>query len=184
MKKQDIFNTSLSLIVSQGLHATPMSQIAKEANVAAGTIYHYFSSKEEMIHQLYHTIHGELEKELAVEKYDLLNYEAEFTSLCLRMFRYFIQNPLKFHFLQQYEHSPIGIDSDELDYHIEFPVPEGFFDFGLKNDLVKPLPLSLLTNLVYNNITALIRLQLSEKISLNKEIIQTVIDGCWRMIRR
>ena len=38
MKKQDIFDTSLALIVTQGLHATPMSQIAQEAFQLAETI--------------------------------------------------------------------------------------------------------------------------------------------------
>ncbi|MFC0182895.1 helix-turn-helix domain-containing protein [Pseudarcicella hirudinis] len=32
----------LELIVKHGFHASPMSDVAKHANVAAGTIYHYF----------------------------------------------------------------------------------------------------------------------------------------------
>ena len=99
MKKQDIFDAALSLIVSQGLHATPMAQIAKEANVAAGTIYHYFKSKEEMIHELYKKIHIELEEIMDLDDIDLNDYKAEFDAVCLRIFKYLIQNPLKFYFL-------------------------------------------------------------------------------------
>ena len=64
MKKQDILDTTLALVVRQGLHATPMAQIAQESNVAVGTIYHYFSSKEEIIHELYLGIHQDLENEI------------------------------------------------------------------------------------------------------------------------
>lgn len=184
MKKQDIFNTSLQLIVSQGLHATPMSQIAREANVAAGTIYHYFSSKEEMIHELYHTIHSELEDELKAENIDLENYAFEFSSLCLSIFKFFIQNPMKFNFLHQYEHSPLGNRSEELDRNIEYPIPVDFFRYGQDNNLVKQYPLSLIANIVYTNISSLVRLQLYEKLELNRDIIQTVIDGCWNMIKK
>ena len=184
MKKQDIFDTSLALIVTQGLHATPMSQIAQEANVAAGTIYHYFKSKEEMIHELYHHIHEELENEIKVDHIDLENYSVEFSSLCLRIFKFFIQNPMKFNFLQQYEHSPISSQLDVTDERIEFPIPPDFFRFGIDHDMLKSMPINIMSNLVYHNINALVRLQLADKLTLTRDIIQLVIDGCWNMIRR
>lgn len=183
MKKQDIFDTALSLIVSQGLHATPMAQIAKEANVAAGTIYHYFKSKEEMIHELYKKIHIELEEIMDLDDIDLNDYKAEFDAVCLRIFKYLIQNPLKFYFLQQYEKSPLGFRKEELNKNIEFPIPAGFFQLGLENNLVKSMPISLISNLVFNSITTIASLHLSKKIELDKEIIQAVIDGSWNMIK-
>ncbi len=183
MKKQDIFNTALSLIVSQGLHATPMAQIAKEANVAAGTIYHYFKSKEEMIHELYVNIHEELNEVMDLSDIDMDNYEAEFDALCLRIFKYLIQNPIKYYFLQQYENSPVGFSKDELNKNTEFPIPVKFFQLGKENKLLKPLPLSLISNFVFNNIATSVGLHLSEKIEMDKEIIQAVIDGSWNMIK-
>lgn len=182
MKKQDIFDTALSLIVSQGLHATPMAQIAKEANVAAGTIYHYFKSKDEMIHELYINIHGELEEVMDLDDIDLDNYEAEFDAVCLRIFKYLIQNPLEYYFLQQYENSPLGFGKDELNKNMEFPIPVRFFQLGFDNNLIKTMPLSLVSNLVFNSITTIAGLHLSKKIELDKEIIQAVIDGSWNMI--
>ena len=52
-KRKAILNTTLKLISSNGFHAAPMSVIAKEAGVAAGTIYLYFENKEDLIIQLY-----------------------------------------------------------------------------------------------------------------------------------
>ena len=48
-KKEKILETTLQLIAKNGLNASPMSMIAKEANVATGTIYHHFKSKEEIM---------------------------------------------------------------------------------------------------------------------------------------
>ena len=127
MKRQNILDTTLSLVVTQGLHATPMAQIAKDADVAAGTIYHYFSSKEKLIHELYKTIHVELEEVMKLDDVDLNAYTSEFSSLCLRIFKFLIQNPLKFYFLQQYENSPVGFSSEDLNHNIEFPIPADFF---------------------------------------------------------
>jgi len=48
-KKALVLQATLELISEQGFYATPMSQIAKKANVAVGTIYLYFPNKEGLI---------------------------------------------------------------------------------------------------------------------------------------
>jgi AcrR family transcriptional regulator len=184
MKKQDIFSTTLSLIVKQGLHDIPMSQIARESNAAIGTIYHHFKNKEELVQALYADIHKELEEIVQLEEIDTKNFRAEFTALFLRVFKFFIQNPLKFYFIEQYEHSPFGFNTKELDANIEFPLKPDFFVYGQEQRLIKELPLSLVSNIVYTNVINLVRLQLSQKVELNRDMIQIVIDGCWEMVSR
>jgi AcrR family transcriptional regulator len=48
-KKKAIFESTLELVRENGFHGTPMSLVAKKAGVAAGTIYHYFESKDALI---------------------------------------------------------------------------------------------------------------------------------------
>lgn len=55
-KRQVILDTTLCLIVKNGLEATPMSLIGKEAGVGMGTIYHYFPGKEDLVNVLYHEL--------------------------------------------------------------------------------------------------------------------------------
>ena len=184
MKKQDIFSTTLTIIARQGLHATPMSQIASESNVAIGTIYHYFKSKEELVQALYTDIRREVEDAIFPEEIDIANYEAEFSALCLRLFKFFIQNPMKFNFIQQYEHSPFGQDTDELSANIEYPISANFFDLGLRNDLLKAMPVSLLSNIVYCQMVNLVRLHLAGKVAIDKKMIQLVIEGCWGIVKK
>jgi AcrR family transcriptional regulator len=52
-KRAAILSAALRLIARFGLHNTPMSAVAREAGVAAGTLYLYFPSKEAMINALY-----------------------------------------------------------------------------------------------------------------------------------
>src|SRR4051812_25796148 len=52
-KRGTILAAALHLIARSGLHNTPMSAVAREAGVAAGTLYLYFASKEAMINALY-----------------------------------------------------------------------------------------------------------------------------------
>ena len=52
-KREAILAAALRIIARLGLHAAPMSAVAREAGVAAGTLYLYFPSKEAMINALY-----------------------------------------------------------------------------------------------------------------------------------
>ena len=48
-KRKDIALISVELFTSKGFHNITVNQIASNANVAKGTIYEYFKSKEEII---------------------------------------------------------------------------------------------------------------------------------------
>lgn len=48
-KRQLIMNTALKLFANKGFASTPISLIAKEAEISKGLIYNYFSSKEDLI---------------------------------------------------------------------------------------------------------------------------------------
>ena len=64
-KREAILDAALRLIARLGLHNTPMSAIAREAGVAAGTLYLYFPSKEAMINALYLELHRDREVTIA-----------------------------------------------------------------------------------------------------------------------
>ncbi|KGQ24727.1 TetR/AcrR family transcriptional regulator [Gallibacterium anatis] len=49
---QQIFRATEKLIAQYGVHQISMQKIAKEAGIAAGTIYIYFKSKEELLQRL------------------------------------------------------------------------------------------------------------------------------------
>lgn len=52
-KLERIQEAALRLFTEDGFDATPTSRIAKEAGVATGTLFHHFSSKDELINTLY-----------------------------------------------------------------------------------------------------------------------------------
>lgn len=52
-KREAIIETMLDLVVERGFHDAPMSLLAKRAGASAGVIYHYFASKDEVIHAVY-----------------------------------------------------------------------------------------------------------------------------------
>jgi TetR/AcrR family transcriptional regulator, fatty acid metabolism regulator protein len=52
-KRRQILDAAIRVFARQGFHATRVSDIADEAGVAYGLVYHYFDSKEQMLNELF-----------------------------------------------------------------------------------------------------------------------------------
>ena len=52
-KIDQIYKAMLRLVEAKGLAGITMSEIAKEANIATGTLYIYFKNKNELINALF-----------------------------------------------------------------------------------------------------------------------------------
>jgi TetR/AcrR family transcriptional regulator, fatty acid metabolism regulator protein len=52
-KRRQILDAAIRVFARQGFHATRVSDIADEAGVAYGLVYHYFKSKEEVLNELF-----------------------------------------------------------------------------------------------------------------------------------
>ena len=55
-KRDAILDAMLDIVVERGFHDAPMFLIVQRSGASAGFIYHYFSSKEEIIHAVYESI--------------------------------------------------------------------------------------------------------------------------------
>jgi AcrR family transcriptional regulator len=52
-KRRNILDAAIRVFARQGFHSTRVSDIADEAGVAYGLVYHYFSSKDEVLNELF-----------------------------------------------------------------------------------------------------------------------------------
>lgn len=62
--KARLFQVALTMFAKQGFAATTMRGIASEAEVALGTTYYYFPSKENLVHEYYKILQEEHETAL------------------------------------------------------------------------------------------------------------------------
>ena len=54
-RREAILDAALHSFVDRGFHGTAMPEIARRAGIPAGTIYHSFASKEELVNALFRT---------------------------------------------------------------------------------------------------------------------------------
>ena len=70
-RRLELIEATLAVIASHGLQAASIRTIAAQTRVSAGLIRHYFSSKEDMIHQAYRVLVArmvdQVDRQVAIE---------------------------------------------------------------------------------------------------------------------
>lgn len=183
-KKEIILATTLELLTKQGFHASPVSQISREAGMAAGTIYHYFQDKNELIRAVYKDVKKQMGQAM-MNGFDKNNtIRDQFFVYWKNLYQYFVQHPLQFAFLEQYHHSTfINQETQKESKHYYQPVLD-FFEAGMNQKVFKDMGLSLVSELVYGNIATTARLVLNEEISLTARQLDEVVEASWDSIKQ
>lgn len=183
-KKAAALKATLELISEQGFQGTPMSQIAQRANIGVGTIYRYFSSKEELINALY------IEVKARIAQYTLRNYSesrdvhASFLLLLRNIANYFIENPAELLFIEQYANSPLITAATHEEGLRMFKVVNHLFERAKEENLLKELPMEMLSTLAYGATLSLVKLWLFGKVALDEVALVGGIDAIWDAIKR
>lgn len=179
-KRASALRATLELIAEQGFHATPMSQIAVRANIGVGTIYRYFSGKDDLINSLYVDIKTKIARHI------LKNYsETELIVTCFcRMMNdtvlYFIQHPLELSFTEQYENSPLITSATrEEGVRISLPVTK-LFSRAMQQGLIKDLPLETLSAMISGATISLAKLYRFK--APDEKTLDKAVDAIWDMV--
>ena len=185
-KRDGILAAALEIIAERGFHGSPMAMIAQKAEVASGTIYVYFKSKDELIDQLL----GEIELVLrqAIEK----GYPADgsirqrFFHIGASAFDYFLSHPLQFRFLQQYYNSPFGaaLRRDRMSRPDSRDLVRDFFHQGIAEGILKDIPLIIHTSTAFGPIFSIMRDHVHGLIELDNESVNKVLESCWDAIKK
>lgn len=148
-KKESILNAALRLFVEQGEQATSMKWIAKEAKCGIGTMYNYFTSKDELISELYVAIKTKLFSYILDTLDTNVPIKQQFVETWYKAMDYALANPLEYKFLDIFAHSPkISQQASEEVNKLIFPVLE-IFEKGKREGIIKDqdtLQLVIFTN--------------------------------------
>lgn len=108
-----ILETALAMIARVGLSGLKMSELAKEAGLATGTVYIYFDNKEELIRKLYLFITRKSTTDLAAGIPGSLPLKAKIHALAHNYLQINLQNPEYDAFFEQYYRSPFFAETAE-----------------------------------------------------------------------
>ncbi len=179
-RREAILEATLNLVAERGLYDTPMSEVAREAEVAAGTIYHYFNSKESLIMELYKDIRSRLGQAL-MKRYDNRSpYQEQFARFWRNLFTFFITHPLQFRFLEQFDNSPYynSISNEEKEKYF-LPLLK-FIERGLDEEIFRKMESQLMMSILYGSISAVAKSHIRGELSIDSSKLYKSIGVSWR----
>lgn len=183
-KRAAILGAALRLIPRQGFHATPVSQIAEEAGVAAGSIYRYFPSKEVLLSELYLQLKQELYQAMGGAMPAGVPFEAHFKRVWLNTFAYFIEHPDAFGFMEHYASSPLLTEETRrAGIKTIQPFIEAF-QRAQAEGCIQELPLEVLFSFVYGPLFSLARKHLAGQQEMTSDLCRQAAHAAWCAIRR
>jgi len=182
-KKEAIFNSTVKLITVNGFDATPISLIAKDAGVAAGTIYLYFKDKQALINELYLELKEQLTFALINGYNPNLSIRVALELLYKNYLNFMLQNNAKFLFFEQFASSPYIYNlTKEEGLRIYHPVIE-IFEKAKNEKVIKNIPNEIIHAQVFAPLRTLIRQQINGQFEFNEKTIELTFQVSWDAIK-
>jgi AcrR family transcriptional regulator len=186
-KRHEILRAALELITEHGFHGAPIAAIAQRAGVGAGTIYRYFATKDILIIELFQELHDKICVHLLDGYEEEQPFRARFLHLSTALLRYFITHPQEFRYLEQYFNSPYGVafrrdkilksEGDGMPYR-------ALFEEGMRQQVVRDLPLVVLFALTFGPLLAVARDHILGFVVLDERLLVQTVEACWDSVKR
>lgn len=182
-KKERIMYATLKLITEHGFHATPVSMIASEAGVGAGTIYRYFENKEAIINELYDVILKELHEATMANIPENISVRDEFFLKWRNILNYFIEMEYEGKFVSQYVASPfisrtVIYETERRNVHLR-----KLIERGIQQNEIRDVNYNTIAVYMWGTLKQLHYLHINNAIKITEELINDIYTVFWEGIR-
>ena len=183
---------ALELIAENGFHGAPTSMIASKAGVGTGSIYRHFKDKEDLIHHVFQHVASQMREAILLDHDPEAPIQEQYLRLSFNIFNFLLENPKPQAFLEQYFNSPFGIshkremllvDRTKKDTE-QFHLVDDLLESAKEQQIVKELPLPVLTALTFGPIIFLVRDVSSGLFDLDSRTVQKTVEACWDAVKR
>ena len=182
-KRNALIKATIELVNNNGFHATPMSKIAKMANVSPATIYLYFENKQDLVNKTY------IQVKEAYTKYAFANYnegmsvKEGFEIIWKRIADFKFKECENALFLSQCDHTPM-IDKPSLQEGIKHLQPLlDLWERGKKEGIIKPISNYLLYAYAINPLSFLMIAKKRGAFQLDKTHLEEAYQSAWSSIK-
>ncbi|MCT4638875.1 MAG: TetR/AcrR family transcriptional regulator [Bacteroidales bacterium] len=184
-KEIAIFESTLKLIQQQGIAGITMAKIAEQANIATGTLYIYFTNKEELITALYEKLCEQSTERFFIGYSDDLPYKMGLKKVWTNYLNHRINFNEESVFLEQYYRSPyITERQKQMAEKMKEPVYY-IIERGKKEGLIKD---NADTEMLFSSMLGFIRElaqdHVEKRYDLTDERIEKAFDISWDAIKK
>lgn len=183
-KRDQIIIATRDLVFEKGLQDVSMAQIAQRGEVGMGTIYNYFTSKEDLVYCLYDKAKS------AMSVYVLDGYDEtqpivmRFLYILAQIVEYGVENPREFRLSQQLAQVPfIQARAGAKEYPLA-EVFEKLFVEAKNQHLLKDMPDAVMVLFIVGALNALVEAHVNRQIQMDVTQINQAVAACWDAIKR
>ncbi|MCM4166341.1 HTH-type transcriptional regulator BetI [Arenibacter antarcticus] len=181
-KRNALVKATISLVNNNGFHATPMSKIAKMANVSPATIYLYFDNKQDLVNKVY------IEVKSAFTAYAFKNYSSDipviagFELIWKRIADFKLKEMEEAMFLAQCDNTPMIDEAIRQEGLVHLQPLLDLWERGQNEGIIKPLSPYLLYAYTVNPLSFLMLMQQRGAFQLNNRHLEEAYQAAWDSI--
>ncbi|MCT4698832.1 TetR/AcrR family transcriptional regulator [Tenacibaculum haliotis] len=182
-KRNALVKATIGLVNNNGFHATPMSKIAKMANVSPATIYLYFENKQDLVNQTYIDVKAKYTDYAFATFDEKIAVEEGFKLIWHRIADFKLRECENAMFLAQCNNTPM---IDELSRQEGIKHLQPLLDLwtrGKKEGIIKSMSDYLLYAYAINPLSFLMTSQKRGAFTLNKTHLEEAYQSAWNSIK-
>ena len=181
-RRDAILDAALHCFVDRGFYGTAIPEIAKRAGIAAGTIYHYFDSKDALVNALYRNWKTDIARRVFKAFPQTAATREQFGVMWKEMIAFAIDHPAAFAFLELHNHSSY-LDAESLAVESNLKeFAEAMIKGAQQDGVLKGGSSTLLMELVFGAFNGMMRAHWEGRIDLTPEDMSAAEQACWDTI--
>ena len=178
-RREALMDAALHSFVERGFYGTSIPEIADRAKVSAGTIYHYFDSKEALVNALYRSWKSGIAQRVFTAFPQAAPVREQFRVMWNVMVEFARSSPAAFAFIELHNHaSYLDAESLAIDHSIK-DFATGIIQHAQREGLVKSLDAKVLMELVFGAFVGMMRADWEGRVVLTNELIRGAEQACW-----
>lgn len=184
-KEKLILESALSIISKTGLAGLKMSDLAKEAKLATGTVYIYFKDKEELVRRLYLYLMRNITNALSTSLNSNDPVKLKIKRIAHNYLIDSILNPQKGVFFEQYFRSPYYHETENIlqeENQILQPIYEVIIE-GQQQNIIKEISADMLVTMVCGMLDSLAKTAIYTEKNYSESEWEVIFSVVWDAIK-
>jgi TetR/AcrR family transcriptional regulator, repressor of fatR-cypB operon len=183
LKKESLVKATINLVNNNGFHATPMSKIAKMANVSPATIYLYFENKQDLVNKVYIQVKAAF-TQYAFKDYDeSMSVEKGFETIWKNIADFKLKEVEEALFLSQCDNTPMVDEAGRQEGLKHLQPLLDLWERGKREGIIKPVSDFLLYGFSIYPIAFLMNSQQRGAIELSLGQVEEAYKAAWDSIK-
>jgi AcrR family transcriptional regulator len=183
-RRTEFLNAALKLFVAKGVPHTSTAEIARKAGTAAGTLFLYFPTKQDLISELILNIGRDQSEYINSLLAPSLSVRATFQTIWEGSIRWFLDHMDEYQYAQQVRDPRIVGEKTVQESQKFFQYYFTAVQKGLEEGRIKSYPFELVGGILYQNIIAVMNLIAAQADPAKREAyIQMGFEIFWNGIR-